>query len=649
MGCLLSAGARKDGCPLEPVIDAGGSALAVKDRAFVYRYVSPALAGLLGRPASRVVGTTDFSLYDRRRALISRREDLCVLTERRPLQCDGLVMTPDGPRWLSQRKDPVFFLDHCVGVRVCLHDTGNVEVVRLPPFVPPPDGRPAAPRPQDLPPPLEDRFEKIFRSNDTLMVITDPENGRVIDANAAFVKALGATRADLLGRTTIELGFFHSEPHRRQFVQKLLDGEGRSRHQVRFPNRHGTIVVGEVTAELIPNGTSRLLLTMVNDISRRHALMAALESQARRLESIIEGTEVGTWEWHLPTGDITLNRYWTAGLGYLLEELTPFSYDTWRAMVHPDDLPVALAALERHFRDPKVRYEAEFRMRHKSGGWVWILDRGKVVEWDHENRAVRMAGTHLDLTERKRTEERLRLSEADLMRSNADLEQFATVISHDLRQPLRMIASYAQLLERRLGPRLDSEGREFLDIIHEGAARMDQMLLSLLEYSRAGRATAPPASLDSRALVEEALHFLGPVITEAEAHIRIAGVWPLITGRRDDLVRLFQNLVGNAIKYRLPDRPPDILIQGRLTPPWWEITIDDNGRGFAPTEINSLFTLFQRLHPESGCDGFGIGLATCRRIVERHCGTIEVTSAGPGQGSRFTVRLPIGGCAKHRN
>ncbi|WP_051340953.1 PhnD/SsuA/transferrin family substrate-binding protein [Azospirillum halopraeferens] len=233
----------------------------------------------------------------------------------------------------------------------------------------------------------------------------------------------------------------------------------------------------------------------------------------------------------------------------------------------------------------------------------------------------------------------------DLARSNADLEQFAYVVSHDLRQPLRMVSSYTQLLARSLGDSGDTSVREFMGFIRDGARRMDQMLVSLLEYSRVGRGGEPMEDLDSRALADEAIRFLSPAIAEAGARVTIEGDWPTVRASRNEAVRLFQNLIGNAVKYRAPGFPPVVDLSVRPVAGAWEFTVRDNGIGIDPAQFGRLFKVFQRLHVRDAYEGTGIGLAICRRIVERHGGTITVESEGAGRGSAFRFTLPDTGAA----
>lgn len=239
-----------------------------------------------------------------------------------------------------------------------------------------------------------------------------------------------------------------------------------------------------------------------------------------------------------------------------------------------------------------------------------------------------------DITERKK-------AETELLRSNAELEQFSYAISHDMRQPLRMISSYMQLLEKALADHLDAEKQQHFNFAIDGAKRMDAMMLGLLEYSRVGRKGEPPASTESHALLDEALLFLQPTIAETRAVVRIEGAWPLIHVSPNEILRLMQNLIGNALKFRVSGRKPEVTVTSETTGNEWRLCVTDNGIGILPDQIGRLFQVFQRLQSRADYEGTGIGLALCRKIAEHHGGRIWVESAGEGQGSAFRVQLPL--------
>src|SRR6476469_934470 len=241
-----------------------------------------------------------------------------------------------------------------------------------------------------------------------------------------------------------------------------------------------------------------------------------------------------------------------------------------------------------------------------------------------------------EISHRQRAESALLKSNQELARSNAELEQFAYVASHDLQAPLATIASYAQLLEKRYKDQLDSQGSKFIGNIVHGCTRMQTLIDDLLEYSRVGRSRKPFELTDCNYAVEQALANLQGAIRQTQAIVTYSEL-PAVMGDISQLVQLFQNLVGNAIKYR-HDAPPVVHITACRQEENWLISVSDNGIGIAPQHQKRIFQIFQRLHTQREYSGTGIGLAICQKIVELHGGCIWVESE-PEQGSTFYFTL----------
>jgi PAS domain S-box-containing protein len=242
-----------------------------------------------------------------------------------------------------------------------------------------------------------------------------------------------------------------------------------------------------------------------------------------------------------------------------------------------------------------------------------------------------------DVTERKNAEEALRRAHEELKRSNAELEQFAYVASHDLQEPLRMVASYTQLLERRYESKLDADGREFMAYIVDGATRMKQLIEDLLAYSRVGIKGQDFKPVSSEAALNRALFNLRTAIGEAGAVVT-HDTMPTVHADEVQLGQLFQNLIGNALKFRSAS-VPRIHVGVTEGPRDWSFEVRDNGIGIEPQYYERIFMVFQRLHNKGEYPGTGIGLAICKKVVERHGGRIWVESR-PGEGSSFHFTLP---------
>ncbi|MBM4299208.1 MAG: HAMP domain-containing protein, partial [Deltaproteobacteria bacterium] len=245
------------------------------------------------------------------------------------------------------------------------------------------------------------------------------------------------------------------------------------------------------------------------------------------------------------------------------------------------------------------------------------------------DRALRQAQLELELRvvelqrevgERKRAEANLAQQTVELKRSNAELEQFAYVASHDLQEPLRMVSSYTQLLAKRYRDKLDHSAMEFIDFAVDGVKRMQTLIQDLLQFSRVGSRTKGFEAVNCAEALETARLNLAAAIRQSGAQL-VADSLPLVRADGGQLVQLFQNLLGNAIKYR-GGRAPEIRVQCRMLDGHWQFSVKDNGIGIDPQFSERIFALFQRLHGKDEYEGTGIGLAICKKIVERHGGTI---------------------------
>ncbi|MCR9116873.1 MAG: ATP-binding protein [bacterium] len=234
-------------------------------------------------------------------------------------------------------------------------------------------------------------------------------------------------------------------------------------------------------------------------------------------------------------------------------------------------------------------------------------------------------------------EMRVQLRTEELTRSNNDLEQFAYVVSHDLHEPLRAVAGFTSLLKSRYSDRLDDEGKEFLEITLGGAKRMQQMLRDLLEYSRVGRSDRSFQEVDMNEVYRRVVGNLAWAIDEAKANVSCTTL-PTVTGDPTQLLQLLQNLIGNAIKFG-GDEPPKVRVSVAESDGFWRFEIADNGIGMKPQYLERIFVVFQRLHTVDKFAGTGIGLAVCKRIIDRHQGEIGVESK-LGEGSTFWFTLP---------
>ena len=273
----------------------------------------------------------------------------------------------------------------------------------------------------------------------------------------------------------------------------------------------------------------------------------------------------------------------------------------------------------------------EWRARAKNGSAFWV---------EASLRQAMIGGAPLflvvarDISARREVEEQLRQTIEDLVASNSDLERFAYISSHDLQTPLRNVVSYAQLLARRYRGRLDADADEFIGFIVDNTRHMSELINDLLDYTRVGRPALPLVPVEARRPLAQALAALRPEIEAIGATIQVDTL-PRVMGDEAQMVSLFQNLIGNALKYRHLDRPLEIAITAEPHDGTkWCFAVRDNGIGIEKQYFSKIFEIFQRLHPDHKSTGTGIGLALCQRIIHRFGGEIWVESV-PETGSTF--------------
>ncbi len=276
-------------------------------------------------------------------------------------------------------------------------------------------------------------------------------------------------------------------------------------------------------------------------------------------------------------------------------------------------------------------------IRHASGRTTDVMFNATLYRSEGGN-VLGVFAAARDVTEIRKAQDEQRTLISELARSNTDLEQFAYVASHDLQEPLRMISSYTQLLARRYKDKLDSDANEFIGFAVDGAVRLQALINSLLTYSRVGRKGNPFAEVDCHKVIAEAIVNLKAAVEESGALIGTDDL-PVIRGDEMQLVQLFQNLIGNSIKFR-SDENPQIKISARREDSQWVFSVADNGIGIDPRYRDRVFVIFQRLHPRDKYEGTGMGLAISKKIVERHGGKIWFESV-PGSGTTFYFTIPI--------
>ncbi|MFA6021660.1 MAG: ATP-binding protein [Rhodospirillales bacterium] len=357
-----------------------------------------------------------------------------------------------------------------------------------------------------------------------------------------------------------------------------------------------------------------------------------LPKSAAELRDVLDGMPDVYYRADLKGNVVLVSRSVESVFGYSVEEMLKLRTGAFYA--DPEDgkrFQAAMAANNGVVRD------FETKLRHKDGRAIWVSGSVRLILNAH-GQPVGIEGILRDITSRKEDEKRILHYIEQIEASNEELEQFAYVASHDLREPLRTISTYVTLLERRYTNVLDQEGREFIALVRDGAKRLDRLILDLLDYASITHRETPLAATSSAKAVDAAISDLEMLIRESGATIAIAAPLPMAMADPLQLERLFRNLIHNAIKYRSPDRPCRIELRATDAGKHWRFAVLDNGIGIESQYFERIFGIFKRLHKTGAYEGTGIGLAACKRIVERSHGDIWVESV-PGQGSTFFFTL----------
>ncbi len=513
----------------------------------------------------------------------------------------------------------------------------------------------------------QQRFERLFRNNPALLALSTWPERRFSDVNDAFVKALGYSRDEVIGKTAVELDLFVDPDQQSAVAEKLKANDRFIDHELQIRTKNGTILNGLFSGEVIRSQGRQHFLTVMIDITNRRRAEEKLNIERKRLASIIHGTNVGSWEWNVQTGETVFNERWAQIVGHTLAELSPVSIQTWRSMCHPDDLKHSEELLEQHFSGRLDTYDCECRMRHKDGSWVWVHDRGRVVEWTDDGRPLLMTGTHSDITARRQAEEKLQdaLEEAEKLNlyleqqtafannmaaeaemANVAKSEFLANMSHEIRTPMNGIIGMTGLL---LDTELTEEQRQYAEIVHSSGESLLSLINDILDFSKieAGKLELETLDFDIRDLLED---FTGMLAIRAhEKHLEFIcaadpDVPSYLRGDPGRLRQILTNLTGNAIKFT---HAGEVVVRvTAVSKADHEVvlrfSVRDTGIGIPGDKIHLLFNKFTQVDGSTTrkYGGTGLGLAISKQLAETMGGQIGVNSEeGKGSEFWFTVRL----------
>jgi PAS domain S-box-containing protein len=487
---------------------------------------------------------------------------------------------------------------------------------------------------------MEARYRGLLEAAPDAMVVVN-RNGEIVLLNVQAEKQFGYRRDELLGRkvkSIIPEGFAErliadgTRTAAEALAQQIGTGielNGRRKDGSEFPI--------EIMLSPLESAEGILVTAAIRNITERKRIEDALRDSEERFRLMASGVKDYANVMLDPEGFIVS---WNEGgerlKGYRAEEIIGEHFSRFYAA---EDIRKGLPAMELKQAQETGRFEGEgWRVRKDGSRFLASI---VITALRDEKGLLRGFGKITrDITERRRAEERLTKTMEELKRSNDELGQFAYVASHDLQEPLRMVASYTQLLAQRYKGRLDSDADEFIAFAVDGCNRMQGLIQDLLSYSRAGANAEPLREISCEDALEKTLKNLHATIQDSGAMVTHDSL-PNIMMDEMQLVQIFQNLIGNAIKYRAAEPSQVHVSATRNGSNEWVFSVRDNGMGIEPQYFERIFILFQRLHGQKDFAGTGIGLAMCKKIVDRLGGRIWVESQ-PTRGSTFYFALPAG-------
>jgi PAS domain S-box-containing protein len=496
-------------------------------------------------------------------------------------------------------------------------------------------------------------FLELLENAEDIVVFKDPDL-RYVMVNRAYTTLTGHAPRDVIGRTDREVFAGLSSP------AQIGAYIGNDRAALALP-RGQSLTVEEGT--LGPDGAVRTFLTrkfpiyaadgrllgtgtMTSEITIRKRMEEALRQSEERFALVLEATNDGLWDWNLATGEVYFSPHYYTMLGYEPDEFAP-GYATWRDMLHPEDRDDVERRITEHIEKASP-FEIEFRMRTKRGRWMWIMGRGRVVDFDAAGRATRMVGTHVDQTERRRDKEQILRAKEEAEIANKAKSEFLANMSHEIRTPLNGIMGMLQLLQLT---ELSEEQTEYSDLAIQSTMRLNRLLSDILDISRieAGKMKILAEPFVLRESIQQAVELLRPVALQSGVELRWhidPVVPPEVRGDATRVQQVLINLIGNALKfttsgnvnveaYPLRPRQAD---QIRVF-----FSVTDTGCGISEEALGRLFQPFTQVDQgyTKSYQGAGLGLSICKRLIDLMGGNIVVESE-LGVGTTFSFCITFG-------
>jgi PAS domain S-box-containing protein len=493
-------------------------------------------------------------------------------------------------------------------------------------------------------------FRLAFRTSPDSINLNRASDGMYIDINEGFTKIMGYSREEVIGKTSLELNIWEDPDERTRLVEELKVTGYVENMEARFVGKDRNVKVGLMSARILNANGESIILSITRDITDRKRDEEALQESEERLKIILEGSQLGTWDWDIDTGEVKRNARWAEMIGYTLPEIA-LSVNQWTDLIHPDDRAAAYQSIQDHLADKTPMHEIEYRMCTKNGQYKWILDRAKVVKRDSKGRPIRMSGTHADVTKAKQAEtDRLKLERQ--IQQTQKLESLGVLaggIAHDFNNILMAVLGHAELALDEISPM--SAARGSIQQIITAARRAAELCRQMLAYS--GRATFALEKVNLRELIEEMAHLLKTSISKkAVLNLSLERGLPDIQVDPSQVRQIVLNLIINASE-AVGDRSGVITVaagatrcdadylrktelhDGLVPGLYVHLEVTDTGCGMDAETRRRIFEPFFT----TKFTGRGLGLAAVLGIVRAHKGAIKVYSEF-GKGTTFKVLFP---------
>jgi len=468
-------------------------------------------------------------------------------------------------------------------------------------------------------------FKNLINESSDFIFVIDPLTETIIDVNETACKELGYSRDEFLGmgKGNIEHVFggrFWEQDIREICGNRFLDID---RAIIR---KDRTIAPVEMNVTFAVHENNRYVLAVARDVTERKEVEEILRRTQERMELALMGADLGMWDWNIRTNEMIFNERWAEMLDYRPSDIKP-NFDSWKKLIHPEDTDRVMDDIALHIKGDRPSFESEFRMQHKDTSFRWIQARGKLVEYDRSGEALRLAGTSMDISERKQFEEELR-------KSNELKDLFTDIMRHDLLNPAGNIKGYSDLL-------MESEATPKQKLLMDGISRNNDKLIEMIETA------AKFAKLESVRDIHLEILDLGAILRncseqfehkllEKQMRLEIMAEGTFYSPVNPIVEEIFANFISNAIKYS--PEGTFITLEVKDCDQQWKVEVADQGEGIPDELKTQVFDRFKRVH-KKGVKGTGLGLAIVKRIAEIMEGEVGVEDNPAGQGSIFWVKL----------